>query len=199
MGLVATANALINRQGVTLYLLAVGCLLLGPWNEAAMGDFGLVRGAMRSGEYWRFLTGHLVHANWAHLGLNLAGLVVLQQLFGQGKSSGRLAVGVRSHRCQSGRQPAGLQSFRQCLRVFRHVARAVCLPGVFGIASRCVAGRRCFTAAGCQSGLGQLAGGSSFVERLIDLPVATDAHLYGAAAGVVLGAAMAASGRMQGD
>ena len=71
----------MNRQGLSLYVLLLGCLLLAPWNDAALADFGLVRSALRDGEFWRFLTGHFVHLNWAHLGLNVAGLVLLQQLF----------------------------------------------------------------------------------------------------------------------
>jgi hypothetical protein len=40
----------------------------------------------------------------------------------------------------------------------------------------------------------KLQGGSNFMEQLIGMPVAVDAHLYGFAAGLVLGAVMVASG-----
>lgn len=35
------------------------------------------RAAVLSGELWRLLTGHLVHLGWSHLWLNLAGLVLV--------------------------------------------------------------------------------------------------------------------------
>lgn len=35
------------------------------------------RDAIAGGEYWRLLTGHLVHLGWSHVLLNLAGLAVL--------------------------------------------------------------------------------------------------------------------------
>lgn len=38
------------------------------------------RAAIADGEWWRLLTGHLVHLNAVHLGLNLAGLWLLTEL-----------------------------------------------------------------------------------------------------------------------
>jgi len=38
--------------------------------------------AIAAGEPWRLITGHLVHANWRHLSLNLAGLFLCQGLTG---------------------------------------------------------------------------------------------------------------------
>ena len=56
---------------------AVGLLvlygLLGPAPEALLYD----RAAIRAGEYWRLLSGHLVHLDRAHLAWNLAAFVVL--------------------------------------------------------------------------------------------------------------------------
>ena len=34
-----------------------------------------------SGQWWRLLTGHLLHISWTHLLMNIAGLVLLQILF----------------------------------------------------------------------------------------------------------------------
>ena len=39
------------------------------------------RVALQQGDYWRFLTGHLVHAGIAHCLLNIAGLVLIALLF----------------------------------------------------------------------------------------------------------------------
>ncbi len=47
--------------------------LLGPAPEALLYD----RAANGAGEYWRLLSGHLVHVNGSHLAWNLAAFVVL--------------------------------------------------------------------------------------------------------------------------
>jgi rhomboid family GlyGly-CTERM serine protease len=40
------------------------------------------RAALAAGEPWRLLTGHLVHLGWAHLGMNLVGLLLVWLLVG---------------------------------------------------------------------------------------------------------------------
>jgi rhomboid family GlyGly-CTERM serine protease len=40
------------------------------------------RAALQAGEFWRLLTGHLVHLGWSHLTLNLAGLALAWGLVG---------------------------------------------------------------------------------------------------------------------
>ena len=186
----------MNRQGLSLYVLLLGCLLLAPWNEAALADFGLIRSALRDNEFWRLLTGHLVHSNWSHLGLNVAGLVLLQQLFGQelrpvfwgwGYVFVAVAIGI-------------------CMLAFSRFSVVYGLSGVlhglFAFAACLALSRDALLGAGAliiiggKVGWEQIAGGSGFVERLIDMPVATDIHLYGAISGVVLGAVMAASARL---
>ncbi len=61
-----------------LSLLAIG-LALGeePFREALRYD----RIELTNADYWRWLTGHLVHASWSHAWLNLAGLWVVWFLF----------------------------------------------------------------------------------------------------------------------
>lgn len=186
----------MNRQGLSLYVLLLGCLLLAPWNDAAMADFGLVRSALRDGEAWRFLTGHFVHSNWTHLGLNVAGLVLLQQLFGQELRPvvwgwGYVFVAVCIGIC--------MLAFSRFGSVYGFSG---VLHGLFAFAACLALTRDPLLAAGTLLLVGgkvvweQISGSSSFVERLIDMPVATDIHLYGAVSGVVLGAVMAASARL---
>ncbi|MGB1556259.1 MAG: rhombosortase [Oceanococcaceae bacterium] len=52
----------------------------------ASGDWGQRwlrwdRGALQEFEWWRLWTGHLIHASWPHVGLNLAGLGLVAWLF----------------------------------------------------------------------------------------------------------------------
>ena len=46
--------------------------LPGDWHRALWYD----RVAISSGEYWRLLTGNLVHLGWTHLALNVAALLI---------------------------------------------------------------------------------------------------------------------------
>jgi rhomboid family GlyGly-CTERM serine protease len=39
------------------------------------------RDAILAGEWWRLVSGHFVHLGWAHLGLNVMGLVLMWTLF----------------------------------------------------------------------------------------------------------------------
>lgn len=39
------------------------------------------RGLIDQGQYWLLLTGHLVHLNWVHWGLNMAGLAIVAVFF----------------------------------------------------------------------------------------------------------------------
>ncbi len=56
-------------------------LLVSLGGEAAREVLRYERGAVLDGEYWRLITGHLVHGTGQHLLLNLAGLVVIASLF----------------------------------------------------------------------------------------------------------------------
>jgi rhomboid family GlyGly-CTERM serine protease len=46
-----------------------------------VGQFQFDRGLIDQGQYWLLLTGHLVHLNWVHWGLNMAGLVIVAVFF----------------------------------------------------------------------------------------------------------------------
>ena len=64
----------------------LGLLILALVLLSLLGDTGrqwlrYEREAILQGEYWRLLTGHLVHGNWLHLFLNGAGLALIAGLF----------------------------------------------------------------------------------------------------------------------
>jgi rhomboid family GlyGly-CTERM serine protease len=66
----------------------LGLLLLVLVLLSLLGESGRValryeREAVLQGEYWRLLTGHLVHGTWLHLLLNGAGLGLIAALFPQ--------------------------------------------------------------------------------------------------------------------
>lgn len=69
-------------------------LVAGPAPEALLYD----RVAIGQGEFWRLVTGHLVHSDIAHLGWNLAALLILGGLLettpGLGRRGLLLALGA---------------------------------------------------------------------------------------------------------
>ncbi len=62
--------------------LAVAAIALQWGGEVVIPALRYERGAIIGGEWWRLLTGHLVHLSWSHLGLNLAGLALVWMLVG---------------------------------------------------------------------------------------------------------------------
>lgn len=56
-------------------------VLLAAGGEPVRQALRYERAAVFAGEYWRLLTGHLVHSSAAHLGLNLAGVALIAGLF----------------------------------------------------------------------------------------------------------------------
>jgi rhomboid family GlyGly-CTERM serine protease len=61
-------------------MLVVSLLLAAGGDEwRALGRYD--RMALEQGEYWRLVSGHLVHLGWGHLWPNLAALVVIALLF----------------------------------------------------------------------------------------------------------------------
>ena len=183
----------VNRQGLILYLLAAGCLLLAPWNDTALQSFALDRGDLRDAEIWRIWTGPLVHNSWEHLGLNLAGLVLLQQMFGQElrpvvAAWGYAVVAVVVAIC-----------FMAFSRFGYVLGLSAVLHGLFAYAGCLGLRRDGLLAAGALLLVGgkvlweQIEGPSGVIQDIIGLPVAADTHLYGFAGGLLLGAVMAAT------
>jgi rhomboid family GlyGly-CTERM serine protease len=81
---------ILQRTGVTkqrlkdwapvLAMLAI-CLALAFGGDELRRLGRYDRAALESGEYWRLVSGHLVHLSWAHLWPNLAALLVIGALF----------------------------------------------------------------------------------------------------------------------
>lgn len=69
--------------------LFVICALLQVFEPQSAHWFAYNRAAIGAGEYWRLLTGSLLHLGWGHLLLNLAGMLLAVLLF-PALRSGRL-------------------------------------------------------------------------------------------------------------
>lgn len=77
-----SAEVITRHQAAWLLGLLCGLpVLFALGGEAARLALRYERTAVIEGEYWRLLTGHLVHATSAHLLLNMAGLGLIGALF----------------------------------------------------------------------------------------------------------------------
>jgi len=69
-----------GKFNIGLILLIVTLAVLEP---KASEIFRFDRYAINAGEWWRLLSGHVVHLGWAHTFLNLTGLVLVTVIFQQ--------------------------------------------------------------------------------------------------------------------
>jgi rhomboid family GlyGly-CTERM serine protease len=86
-----------SRAAWLVGLTVVGLVLLSLGGESWREALRYERAAVLHGEYWRLVTGHLVHGNTQHLLLNVLGLGVIAALFPRAFSlSGWLFVAALS-------------------------------------------------------------------------------------------------------
>jgi len=72
-----------NAVAVFPVVLVAALLLFHGLGSGALPALRYERGAVLAGEAWRLATGHLVHADAAHLAWNLLGVLVVAFLFGR--------------------------------------------------------------------------------------------------------------------
>jgi rhomboid family GlyGly-CTERM serine protease len=70
-----------RQAGWLLGLLILAVVLLELGGDVIRDWCRYDRGRVLQGEYWRLVTGHLVHASWTHATENLAGIGLLAALF----------------------------------------------------------------------------------------------------------------------
>ena len=84
------ATAISLRQASWLLgLICLAVVLIALGGEAVRLALRYERAAILAGQYWRLVTGHLVHSSAAHLLLNLAGLGLIAGLFPKDYSLGQ--------------------------------------------------------------------------------------------------------------
>lgn len=93
-GRIAEENSADWSKGVPWLTVATAALALllyllaGPAASALVFD----RAAVEAGQWWRLITGHLIHSDPSHLGWDLAGLLVLGWLFERQLTTRRFLV-----------------------------------------------------------------------------------------------------------
>jgi len=176
---------LLRRHALPMILAALSTLfaLIG---EPATQGLRYDRAAILEGQWWRLISGNLVHLGWPHLVLNLAGLLLVWLLFHHNlRIRSWIIVTLASALAVGG----GLVLFDPALRWY--VGLSGLLHGLFaaGLVAALFAGNRTdwllallFAA---KIAWEQLVGSMPGTAAISGGPVIVDAHLYGAIGGTV--------------
>lgn len=149
------------------------------------------RAQVTAGQLWRLVTGNLVHLNWPHLVLNLAGLVLIWLLLGRDWS---LRLWCATFAVCTLAVGGGLYAFDPALRWYvglsgvlhgLFVAGVLVTPGLSRIERVAL-----LAAVAAKLAWEHLFGPTPGVTALIHGAVVGQAHLYGAAGGLLFGVAV---------
>jgi len=147
------------------------------------------RQLIEQGQLWRLFTSQFVHANWAHLGLNCAGIALIWLLHGEYTSPSRYGFNIATLAIW-----CGLGVFWFCPAITIYTGLSALLHGViiWGAIKDVTAGLKSgyvlFIGVWVKLIAEQINGPSADIGALINSTVAVDAHLIGAIGGVLLGA-----------
>ncbi|QBJ62880.1 rhombosortase [Pseudoalteromonas sp. DL-6] len=147
------------------------------------------RQLIEQGQLWRLFTSQFVHANWAHLGLNCAGIVLIWLLHGEYTSPSRYGFNIATLAIW-----CGLGVFWFCPTITIYTGLSALLHGViiWGAIKDVTVGLKSgyvlFIGVWVKLIAEQINGPSADIGALINSTVAVDAHLIGAIGGVLLGA-----------
>ncbi len=183
----------LGTDGVGVYILLPVCAALqslpASWRTALLLD----RDAFFAGAWWQLLSAHWVHLGWLHLAGNMLGLALLQQLFGSQLAGWRcwlgmvfIAIACSASLLAFSPQVQWYGGFSGVLTGLYVYAALAALPQhkLLAGAVLCIIGTKVVA----EQWHGIAISRSSFSA----IPVVVDAHLYGALAGVVYAALMAA-------
>ncbi len=145
------------------------------------------RAALAKGQYWRGLSGHLLHSNHWHLLMNLAGLLLVMLLHGHYFRSRQLLlqwplfagiISVLLYFCSPGMQIyVGLSAMLHAM---------LTLGALKDIQVKQSTGALLFAGLIAKVAWEQWQGPDAQLSQLINASVAIDAHLYGVISGVLL-------------
>jgi len=180
-------NDKLKQQWLSPIILILIIVTLQICNSLVSATMEFDRFAIQQGEWWRILSGHLLHANNWHLAMNVAAFAVILDVQGMHLNFARFTVLLFAGCLLIGLEMfflspsmiiyTGLSGWLHCLIVWGACADIVkhwssgwlILIGVF-----------------CKVTWEQIHGGSADVVALIGVDVAVDAHLYGALTGLLL-------------
>ena len=145
------------------------------------------RQLIEQGQLWRLFTSQFVHANWAHLGLNCAGIALIWLLHGEYTSPSRYSFNIATLAIW-----CGLGVYWFCPSITIYTGLSALLHGViiWGAIKDVTVGLKSgyilFIGVWVKLIAEQVNGPSADIGTLIDSTVAVDAHLIGAIGGMLL-------------
>ena len=174
------------REWAPILAILVVCLVLGAGGDQWRDLGRYQRDALENGEFWRLVSGHLVHLGLGHLWPNLAALVVIGALFDDVFDN---AGWWRNSLASAAAIDLGLYWFEP--NVLWYVGLSGVLHGFVAAGALALLRRRQPLGAVLAIGLGaklafeQLVGPVPFTATSVGGPVVVAAHLYGAAGGAL--------------
>ena len=189
MGQEAHAAASLGTRRASL----VAAALIGPlcvllWFGGELNPLlQYERDRVLAGEWWRLITGHLVHLDAAHLAVNAVVILAWLSLFDE-RSLGWILSASCCYALLAG---LGLLIFSAEL-TWMLGASAITYALVGGSAFRALLrgprllGAAVLGALGLKALAEQAWGLESWLSHFVDYPIASEAHVYGIAAGIVL-------------
>jgi rhomboid family GlyGly-CTERM serine protease len=177
------------RRWWPIVALGMASLALALGGDEARGWARYDGSLIAAGEYWRLITGHLVHLSWGHLWPNLVALLLIAALFDDlfDATDWLVLTGVAA-----GTIDLGFATIPP--RVDWYVGLSGVLHGLVAAGALATALRRQPIAIWLGAGLAaklaweQLVGPVPFTAAAVGGPVVVEAHLYGTVGGL-LGAA----------
>ncbi len=175
-----------GRRGFAALGLCLGLLVLAALGAAPRRALRWSRADLAAGEAWRLVTGHLVHLDLEHALLNVAGLLLVWALFSRVFTAGQWALTLL----------AGVVAIDLGLWVVNvELQWYVGASGLLHTAMAAGIVRQMLARDAVAWGLGVLGVGKLLYEHFSGaMPftgsgalVVTDAHLYGAVAGMICG------------
>lgn len=179
----------LSTDGAGIYGLLPLCVALQSLPTEWSTPLLLQRDMFFAGQWWQLLSAHYLHLSWLHLGFNMLGLAVLQQLFGPQLAGwrcwlGLLFVAVVSSASLLAFSPAvqwygGFSGVLTGMYVYAAI-RVLRQQALLGSAVLCIIGAKVIVE--------QWQGATIDYSSLSAIPVVVDAHLYGALAGAAYAA-----------
>jgi rhomboid family GlyGly-CTERM serine protease len=158
----------------------------------ALPALAYVRGGIRDGEWWRIVTGHLVHGSAAHLLWNVAGLALVWLAFGTRLGGRAWTLVLAAAAVGTG---LGVLAFAPEVGAMAGLSGALHGLAAAGALAAVRAGERLGWAVlallVAKVAWEQISGGSAAAQAALGGAIAVDAHLYGLVSGALAGCVVA--------
>ncbi|AWB65933.1 rhombosortase [Saccharobesus litoralis] len=187
--MLAIIKQLPYQRQFSLPFITLGALiLLTTAGETQLNaSWALIPALSNNGEWWRLITGHLVHSNTYHSLLNLGGVLAVWALHGEYYAKYKLAIVSLLLGLAISASIVMWQSYTHYVGFSAILHGLFCFGAIEDIKRKVNGGELILLFVIGKVIWEQIAGGSMQVAELINANVATDAHLFGTIFGCIIG------------